>query len=59
MASQNGPKPDVTTTSGLPLVGRDAVLADIKALLDQARASRGGLVLVSGESGIAAHYLCF
>jgi len=42
----------VTTTGGLPLVGRDAVLAEIKALLDQARASRGGLVLVSGEAGI-------
>jgi hypothetical protein len=28
------------------------VLADIKSLLDQARSSRGGLVLVSGEAGI-------
>jgi predicted ATPase len=38
--------------SALPLVGREQVLADLAAALDQARASRGGLVLITGEPGI-------
>ena len=36
----------------LPLVGRDTALADIHAALADARASHGGLVLVTGEPGI-------
>jgi hypothetical protein len=37
---------------GLPLVGRDAALAGIRAALDRARASHGELVLITGEAGI-------
>jgi class 3 adenylate cyclase/tetratricopeptide (TPR) repeat protein len=36
----------------LPLIGRDAELAELAALLDQARAGRGQLVLVSAEAGL-------
>ncbi len=42
----------MTGGGGLPLVGRDEVLADVRAAVDQARASHGGLVLVAGEAGI-------
>ncbi len=36
----------------LPLVGRDAPLRELQALLAEARAGRGGLVLLTGEAGI-------
>jgi hypothetical protein len=36
----------------LPLVGRDAVLADIGAVLARAQAGHGALALVTGEPGI-------
>jgi hypothetical protein len=36
----------------LPLVGRAAALAELEAALEDARAGRGGLVLVTGEPGI-------
>ncbi len=42
----------MTGGGGLPLVGRDEVLADVRAAVEQARASHGGLVLVTGEAGI-------
>lgn len=35
-----------------PLVGRERVLADLDAVLADARAGRGALVIVSGEAGI-------
>src|SRR6516225_8369511 len=41
-----------TQAAGLPLVGRNAALADIHAALADARASHGGLVLITGEAGI-------
>src|SRR6266478_5147561 len=42
----------MTGGGGLPLVGGDEVLADVRAAVEQARASHGGLVLVAGEAGI-------
>ena len=41
-----------THATGLPMVGRDAALADIHAALERARALHGGLVLITGEAGI-------
>jgi predicted ATPase len=40
----------VSTTGGL--IGRDQVLAVLRASFDQAAAGRGQLVLVDGEAGI-------
>lgn len=38
--------------TGTPLVGRDAALAELDSLLDDARCGRGRVVLVTGEAGI-------
>jgi predicted ATPase len=38
--------------ANLPLVGRGRVLAELDAILEEARAGRGGLVLLTGEPGI-------
>jgi tetratricopeptide (TPR) repeat protein len=42
----------VGATGELPLLGRTRELADLDALLEEASAGRGGLVLLTGEPGI-------
>src|SRR3954462_9500107 len=44
---------DAIASSGeLPLVGRGRELSELMAALDEARAGRGGLVLITGDPGI-------
>src|SRR5215831_12723303 len=35
-----------------PLIGREAAMAELEAVLDAARGGRGGFVLIAGEAGI-------
>ena len=46
------PAGEVNEESRPPYVGRDAELAEVRRLLEQAVKGRGGLVLVGGEPGI-------
>jgi hypothetical protein len=45
------------TSGPLPLVGRDEALADVDAALEQARAGRGALVMLTGEAAARAESL--
>ena len=42
----------ITSSRELPLLGRDRELGELTAAFDEARAGRGGLVLLTGEPGI-------
>lgn len=46
------PSDEMLATSHIPLVGRERELASLRQALERARASRGRLVLISGEAGL-------
>ena len=50
--SQLPPRPHRSSSSSLTLIGRHREMAALEAALDDALSGRGGLVFITGESGI-------
>lgn len=46
------PSDEMLATSHIPLVGRERELSFLRQVLDRARKSKGGLVLIGGEAGL-------